>query len=152
MTYFNLLIVLQQAGETEALRTCALAALPHYQKHLRLAPDDQRIRQNYAYFLYHAGRTDDAEQQVTLLLDDSKLDSTAIYNIACFYGGVVEPPNIGKALLLLRRAVESGYAHVDRIQQAVEQVRETASEEFVREGDAIVALALQKQEAQKRQG
>jgi TolB-like protein len=111
--HFNLLIALNELPDTsenrQALREAAERALPVFERHIRLNPDDYHTRVSYANILYWADQNERsaAEADTLSLLD---LDGVACYNLACLYLMVSD---ISKGLTMLRRSIEKGFQAID---------------------------------------
>jgi adenylate cyclase len=108
--YFNLLINAQRANDEERVRKCAFAALPHYERRLRLRPDDEFARVSYAVLLQASGHQDRAVKAVAPLLDKHDLDAHSLYNIACLYARMNDTAG---AMVVLQRAFGAGYRHLE---------------------------------------
>jgi tetratricopeptide (TPR) repeat protein len=111
--HFNLLIALSELPDTsenrQALREAAEGALPIYERHIRLNPDDYHARVHYASILYWAEHIERSIQEAdTLSLLD--LDGFACYNLACQYLKVSET---AKGLTMLRRSIDKGFQNID---------------------------------------
>ena len=111
---FNLLTAISERNSItenlEELRNEAERAIPYYQRHLRLAPDDFNARANYAAILLMAGRTEESRLEVEELSDVESLDGFAYYNLACIS---MRSSNSARALELLRRSIAKGFIAID---------------------------------------
>jgi TolB-like protein len=111
--YFNLLVALNELPDTsenrQELREAAERALPVFERHIRLNPDDYHARVNYAGILYWADQRERAaaEADKLSLLD---LDGFACFILACLY---LKISGAAKGFAILRRSVEKGFQDID---------------------------------------
>jgi TolB-like protein/Flp pilus assembly protein TadD len=116
--HFSLLIALNELtvsypGTTEyqvRLKAAAERAVPVYQRHLRLNPDDENARVAFANVLRYAGRKNEALVQAEKLSEVESLDANALYNLACLYLELNSP---AQGMEALRRSVKKGYREVE---------------------------------------
>ncbi len=117
IVHFNLLIALSELPQTpenrQALREAAERALPVYERHIRLNPDDYYARVNYALTLYWTdrGERSASEADKLSLLD---LDAAACYNLACLF---LKVSVTAKGLTMLRRSIDKGFQEIDTIRR-----------------------------------
>ncbi len=104
---FNLVVSCDTAGEREKCAHWARVALAHFERHLKLHPDDEGMRVNHALLLLWSGRTEDA-YAAAIKLTNLK-DGGSLYNTACLFGKIADLP---EALRTLRKAIEAGYRHI----------------------------------------
>ncbi len=116
-SYFNLFVVSEHSAEGEGKQRWSREALPHFEKHLRLVPDDETARVWYSLMLYDAGKTDEANASIKTLLQKKHLDAGSLYNIASYYAAVVDPPEPEMALAVLKRSVAEGYGYLELLEQ-----------------------------------
>lgn len=105
-TYWNLRYVCLNTDDEEGAMRCARAAIPPYERHLRLFPDDTGKRSQYALFLYLTGQTDRAGEVLNALIEKPALDGTTLYDIACLFTKI---GNHDQALALLNRAITGSF-------------------------------------------
>lgn len=110
--YFSLVIECDRAHDTVRTRTWAERALPYYERHLRLVPDDDDKRVWYANMLRYAGKPDYALEAIEPLRNKQNIDPGSIYNIACLYCSLGKPH---RAVDSLQLAVEGGYADIETL-------------------------------------
>jgi tetratricopeptide (TPR) repeat protein len=82
-TAFNLVINCKAAKETERSKRWALAAVPLFERLLKLQPDSDNIRVNYAAMLVLGGRNEDALREARSLTRVT--DGFQLHNIACTF-------------------------------------------------------------------
>ncbi|HET9137627.1 MAG TPA: TIR domain-containing protein [Candidatus Kapabacteria bacterium] len=104
---FNLAIVCNDAKEDVKLKQWALVAIPKYEKHLKLFPDDERKRVSHAVLLHFAGRDEDA-RAAARKLDDLR-DGGTLYNTACLHYMLKD---YASGLQTFRKAIEAGYRNI----------------------------------------
>ena len=110
--YWNLVIDCDRAGEKEKMVYWAREALPHYSRRLRLAPDDEPARVNFASLLGYAGEIEEARLALQPILAKQSLDGFSLYNIACLQ---VKLLDFDGAIHSLTRARDIGFASMDVI-------------------------------------
>ncbi|MDP4200027.1 MAG: TIR domain-containing protein [Bacteroidota bacterium] len=101
-----LLYALKLGGAAYAseLKAAAERALPIFQRHARINPDDFRNRERLAYTFLEAGRPLEAVAEADRLPADS-LDAESSFELACLYARVNA---LDKAIAALRRALQMG--------------------------------------------
>ena len=100
----NLVLVANGATEEAKQKQWALAAIPKYEKHLKLFPDDENKRVNHALLLHFAGCDEDA-RAAARKLDDLR-DGFSLYNTACLHCMLKD---FASGLAAFRKAIEAGY-------------------------------------------
>jgi adenylate cyclase len=110
ITYQNLVATAGDAGDTAREKHWARLALPHYERRLRLLPDDENIRITFANFLQQADEPERAKEALSFFRDRKDLDARSFYNIACTYARIAEPAS---AINALRAAVQGGFMYVE---------------------------------------
>src|SRR5665213_383609 len=108
--YFNLVITSNEAHDMARVEKWSRAALPLYERRLRLVPDDELTRVHYANLLRYAGYTEQAVVALAPLLGKKDLDGSSLYNIACLYASINDKAH---ALEALRRSVAAGFKNVE---------------------------------------
>jgi adenylate cyclase len=106
---WNLLLAYERTGDPR-LREFALDSLPFYDQHLRLNPDDDGIRVQYANLLYWLSRTEEARKLLHELSAIS--DANSLYNLACL-GLSLQDNDLG--LFLLKRAFDAGFSDIENV-------------------------------------
>ena len=121
--HYNLLITLDVLGNLESLRKAAEQALPIFERHIRLNPDDYNAKVQLAQVLQYAFREQEALRLADGLCNIEILDGIALFNLACVY---LDYKNVHQALPLLRRAVKKGYNNLELFQNShiLEPLRE----------------------------
>jgi adenylate cyclase len=122
-TNWNLVLVSDRAHQKERAQMWARVALPHYERRLRLVPDDKNARVEYANLLRYTGDPNRVVEALEPLLKMQDLDGAALYNIACIYATMNETEH---ALDTLRRSVKAGFRNVDifRTDSDLDELRE----------------------------
>jgi len=110
VAYFNLVINSDRAQDTARVDKWSRAALPYYERRLRLVPDDELSRVYYANLLRYSGQEARAIVALAPLLEKKDLDGGALYNIACLYVGLNDTTH---ALESLRRSLAAGFRNVE---------------------------------------
>jgi adenylate cyclase len=103
VSLWNLVMDCDAAGEREKCERWARVALPHYERHLKLHPDDEGKRVNHAVLLLLSGRTDEAHS-AAMELTNLK-DGGSLYNTACLFGRLGDK---SEALQIFRKAIDAG--------------------------------------------
>jgi adenylate cyclase len=116
---FNLAVNCSGAKETSDDRSYAekcvkwaLTALPLFERHLKLHPDDESSQQQYAILLFHNGRTEDA-RQAAIKLKNAK-DGNSLFNTAGLFGMLGDKP---EALATFRKALEAGFKNIRHLKE-----------------------------------
>jgi hypothetical protein len=91
----------------EKQKEWSLYAIPKVQKHLKLFPDDETWRVNYAILHYFAGQPDKAKAIARSLTD--LRDGNSLYNTACLY---CELKDHASGLATFRKSIEAGYRNI----------------------------------------
>lgn len=108
--YFNLLIALDELGDKERLRTPAEQAIPVFERHIRLNPDDFNARLNFANILRYAGRQSEALKIAEELQEIQSLDGHSLYTLACLN---LNCKSHERGMEILQRATASGYRNIE---------------------------------------
>lgn len=96
----------------EKRRNSAEMSLKIYERHLKLHPDDENSRQQYADLLLWSGRRDDARLIAYGLKNAT--DAKTLYNTASMLVDLDDPQ---EALLTFRKAIEAGFKHIRLLQE-----------------------------------
>ncbi len=108
--HFNLLLILHELDSEFELREAAARALPLFERHVRLTPDDYHARVHLATILGYCGRTADSVAEADRLSAIESLDGIACYNLACLY---LNRNMSERGMTLLRRAVQKGFRAIE---------------------------------------
>jgi TolB-like protein len=148
---WNLVKVCSEVGDKERTRHWATTALPLYEAHLKLHPDDERGQVEHAILLFHAGNIDRARSAVLAL--EKVRDGISLYNTACLWALIGEP---GRGLQTLRHAMEIGFEQVaylrDYLERDAATLRGTSQYEEVREAVEVIARGVGKPLASTESG
>jgi adenylate cyclase len=106
----NLVLNADNAGELEKCHYWAQRALLVIERHLRLHPDDDHAKIQYAIMLNYVGRLDDARSIAETLTHVN--DGSVLYNIAALY---VELGDLANAFTVFRNALAAGYRNMPSI-------------------------------------
>ncbi len=109
-TYFNLLIALHELGDLERLRIAAERAIPIFERHTRLNPDDYYARVSLANIYSYSGDQTSALSSADALSLIDTLDGGSLYNLACVY---LTCNLSSRGMEHLRRAVAKGFSDID---------------------------------------
>ncbi len=111
--HFSLITSLNELPDTlenrEELRESAERAIPIYERHVRLNPDDYNARVQFANILQFAFRTEESLLEADKL-SEVDLDGAACYNLSCLY---LKASDTVRGLSLLRRSVGKGYQNIE---------------------------------------
>jgi adenylate cyclase len=112
--HFSLLIALSEIGNKpehlERLQAAAERAIPVFERHLRLNPDDNNSLALFACVLWMAGRDADSAVAAEKMSQIQTLDGRALYTLACLYLKLRMPE---QGMETLQRAVASGSRNLD---------------------------------------
>jgi adenylate cyclase len=108
--HFALLSALNELGDASLLEAAAKRALPLYQRHIHLNPDDINSQVHYANILYWAGNREQSLNVARELSSLTNLDGAAVYNLACL---LVKGGSNKDALLTLARSIERGFLDIE---------------------------------------
>jgi adenylate cyclase len=108
----NLVTASSRAGDSERVTEWATAALPLFERRLRLVPDDEHALEKYIGLLQYAGQEQRAQELGERLIAEKTLDGNSLFNLACTFGRM---NNVATALELIRRAVAAGYRNVESL-------------------------------------
>jgi TolB-like protein/Flp pilus assembly protein TadD len=107
VSLFNLVVNCDNAKEREKCAHWAEVALPYYERHLKLHPDDETRLVHHATLLFHTGRTE-AAHAAAIKLNNLK-DGKSLYNNACIFGMLGDT---AEALVAFRKAIEAGFKYI----------------------------------------
>jgi tetratricopeptide (TPR) repeat protein len=107
VSLWNLVAACDSAGEREKCGDWSRVALPHYERHLKLHPDDEGKRVWHANLLQWSGRTEEAHS-AAMKLTNLK-DGVSLYNAACLFGRLGDK---SEALRTFRKAIEAGFSYI----------------------------------------
>jgi TolB-like protein len=107
--HFGLLIALDQLGDKVRLETAALRAIPYFEKHLRVNPEDVNAQVQLTLVLYFAAKPEEAKQKADELVLSKTIDGNALYNLTCLYLKLSEP---SRALATLRKSIDAGFTDI----------------------------------------
>ncbi|HET6400869.1 MAG TPA: TIR domain-containing protein [Candidatus Kapabacteria bacterium] len=116
---WNLVENCYDAGEREKCCHWATVALPIFERHFKLHPDDEKVRMAHAVLLFHSGRTEDAHaaaMQLTNLKDGGSLS-----NMAGLFGKLGDKT---EALRTFRKAIEAGYRNIRELKEFLTDEKE----------------------------
>lgn len=114
------LFALHAVGDTERLCIAAEVALPLFERHVRLNPDDYPKRVFLATIFQFANRTEAAIKAADELSAVEALDGVGLFNLACLYLTVGQPERVMEHL---HRAVAKGYRNIDAFRRSYELLR-----------------------------
>jgi len=134
--YFSYLTALNRLGDIPRLEAASRSALPIFERHLRLAPDDVYGQAQYAAVLCMTGDRAHALEQVQKLEAIEGLDSYTLFTLACVY---LHGDKYEQGLSVLHKAIREGFRNIDlfRVQPDIDKIRELpAYETIVKELEA----------------
>ena len=106
--YFNICQCCDKAKNLEKLKLWSNAGLPHYERLLRLRPDDERAKIDFAVMLNWSGQEERAVEYLESLTDVR--DAMTEFNIGCLWAQMERSE---AAMRALRRAFDKGFARYD---------------------------------------
>jgi TolB-like protein/Flp pilus assembly protein TadD len=114
IAHFNLLVSLNELGSSpgakERLTQATERAIPVYERHVRLNPDDYFARVELANVYSMAGRDPEALAEAEKLSAVESLDGNALYNLACLY---LHFQDSERGMAMLQRSVEKGFRSIE---------------------------------------
>jgi adenylate cyclase len=116
---WNLTVACHDVNEVVKLKQWALVAIPIYEKHLKLFPDDETRRVWHAVVLHFAGRDDDARnaaQRFHDLRDGVLLSITA--SLLCAL------KDHSSGIVAFRKAIEAGFRDIGNLRSFLEDEEE----------------------------
>ena len=116
---WNLVICCDAAGEKEKCASWATVALPYFERHIKLHPDDEAIRVWHAALLLLSGKTDETHAAAMNLT--SLKDGSSLYNTACLFGRLGDR---SEALGTFRKAIEAGYKNTQLLKEFLTDEKE----------------------------
>jgi adenylate cyclase len=119
VSLFNLVVACDSAEEREKCGDWARVALPQFERHVKLHPDDEGMRVNHALLLLWSGRTEDA-YAAAMKLANLK-DGISLYTMACLFGKLGDP---SEALRTFRKAIEAGYRNIRLLKEFLTDEKE----------------------------
>ncbi|MEI8134135.1 MAG: TIR domain-containing protein [bacterium] len=129
--HFNLLVSLNELGSSpeakERLKKAAERAIPLFERHVRLNPDDYNAQVSLATIYAWAERGPEAHTEAEKLSAIESLDGLALYNLACLYLHLQNP---GRGMAMLRRSVEKGYKDIETFRRDPDLGPLRGTEEF----------------------
>src|SRR5439155_13736397 len=79
LAHYSLLVTLHELGDRERLQQAAEKAIPIFERHVRLNPDDYSAREGLASVLQYSGRDSEALKMADALAETHLLDGSALY-------------------------------------------------------------------------
>jgi adenylate cyclase len=116
---WNLVSSCDSAGEREKCGHWARVALPYFERHLKLHPDDEGMRVQHAVLLLLSGRTEEAHA-AAMKLTNLK-DGSSLYNTACLFVRLGDP---SESLRTFRKAIEAGFRHIRHLKEFLTEEKE----------------------------
>ena len=101
---WNLVISCSAANQDEKRAFWAGDAIPRYERHLKMFPDDENKRVQYAFLLFDAGRVNEAREAAQQL--ENIKDGNSLINVAFLECSLL---NHKVGLRTLVKAIEAGY-------------------------------------------
>jgi tetratricopeptide (TPR) repeat protein len=112
--HFNLLTALNVIGDKARLKQAAINALPVFERHNRLNPDDYYAQVQYANILELADRREEAIHLAHQLIATNSPDGFAFYNLGCLLARCGE---YEQAVEILRTSIAKGFSGIDLFRQ-----------------------------------
>ncbi|HET9136390.1 MAG TPA: TIR domain-containing protein [Candidatus Kapabacteria bacterium] len=118
-TISNLVIACNNAKEDSKQKQWALAAIPKYEKYLKLFPDDESARVWHAVLLHHAGLDEDARAAGRKL--DTVRDEISLFNTACLHCMLKD---YSSGIATFRKVIAAGYRNIQTLKSFLEDETE----------------------------
>jgi TolB-like protein len=116
---FNLVVACSEAQEREKCSHWASMALPQFERHLKLHPDDENKLVWHAILILMSGRTEAAHTAAIGL--KSLKDGSSLYNIACLFGKLGDK---AEALVTFRKSIEAGFKNTRHLKEFLTDEKE----------------------------
>ena len=97
----------------------AAVAVPIFERHLKLHPDDENTKVSHAVLLLLSDRTDDAHRAALQL--KVLRDGVSLYNAAYLFERLGDKK---EALITLRKAIEAGFKNVTNLREFLTENKE----------------------------
>ena len=102
----GLISALHELGDPSRLHDAVERAIPIFERHIRLNPEDYDVRVRFANMLLFADRKSEALAMASTLRASQSLGGLALYNLACLYANCGA---LDDGIALLKRAIGKGY-------------------------------------------
>jgi tetratricopeptide (TPR) repeat protein len=116
---WNLVVACDVPGEQEKCGHWATVALPYFERHLKLHPDDEGVRVWHANLLSYSGRTEEAHAAAKKLTNLK--DGISLFTTASLFGRLGDP---SEALRTFRKAIEAGYRDIRYLKEFLTDEKE----------------------------
>jgi hypothetical protein len=113
-THYNLAIAYHCVKNITERKAAAISALPYFERHLALRPEDERMHDHYVALLLFADVRDRAEHEALKIIGRENVDANSAYNAACTF---VHMERYGNAIIALERAIERGFTAIDFLEK-----------------------------------
>ena len=113
VSYYNLLISLNEKGDSTGLKMKAELAIPIFERHIKMEPYDSTAAVQYAFVLLWAGRMEEAASKANRLLSRDDLSGASLFNLGCLFDWLGNPHRF---LSLFRKAIDNGYQIIKETQ------------------------------------
>ncbi len=138
---FNVCHQARRAGRIELSLQWCQVAIPVYERHLRLQPDDDTNRIFLAAMLNWGKRTEQARDIIAPMMAKEHLDANTRYSLACMYDDFGDHE---KALATFRHAVSDGFAQVNTMGGWRDNAWVRENPKYAAEVEAIIDIAKQR--------
>jgi len=110
LTSLNELAAASSPEAKERLNQAAERAIPVFERHMRLNPDDHIARFQFATVYSMADRAPEAFAEAEKLSAVESLDGNAVYNLACLY---LHLQDTERGMAMLTRSIEKGFRAIE---------------------------------------
>jgi adenylate cyclase len=110
VSYNNIVNNSYLAGDRDRAKLWAERALPFFERHLRLVPEDDTVKVEYAAMLERVGQQQRASELLMPLLQKQTIDGVSFYNMACIF---LRQNDATHAMEALRRSLSSGFKNIE---------------------------------------
>ena len=139
--YFNLLVALDLAEETEQLVATATRAVPIFDRYLLREPEAYNAAVSRGHVLIWAGRVEEAEVAASRLLENDSLDGQTLHSLGELYDSLGKSKT---AIPLWRKAIDRGFRNIEQIRKYALLTTDPESEreckELIQDLERLVAI------------
>ncbi len=118
-TLFNLVVCCNGANDEEKKKYWAEIAIPRFERHLKMFPDDEAARVCHAVLFHFASRDEEAREAARRL--ENIRDGSSLYNTACLQ---CELQDFEAGLRTFRKALEVGFRNMKLIRDFLHEESE----------------------------
>jgi adenylate cyclase len=117
-TIFNLAVCCNGANEQEKRKYWAEIAIPLFERHLKMVPEDESARVCHTLLFHFANRDDEARIAARKL--ENLKDGSSLYNTACLQ---CELQDFEAGIRTFRKAIEAGFRNAKLVKEFIDDER-----------------------------